>query len=214
MLLVYLYSLLVAPLVAILLIADHFHRLTIAAPAKMLASTFFMLLAYQAGALDTAFGRLLFAGLFFSWWGDLFLLSIAKTPFLLGLIAFFLAHVMYIGAFWMLTPNPIYAAVTLAIMAIPAFLVYRWLSPTLGTMRGPVIAYMCVISIMVASAATLLTRGGFAILPAIGAALFYLSDLFVARRRFIKDDAWNRNIGLPLYYLAQVILAASPLWVG
>jgi uncharacterized membrane protein YhhN len=208
------YSLPIALFVAILLAADHYRVFAIAAPAKMLASTLFIALAWHAGAFGSLFGCFIFVGLIFSWWGDLFLLSIAKKPFLLGLIAFFLAHVMYIAAFWALRPNPLYAAITLGVLLIPAVIIYRWLSPALGGMRGPVLAYMAVISIMVASSATLLARGGTATLPVVGAVLFYLSDLFVARRRFVKDDAWNRNVGLPLYYLAQVILAASLLWIG
>jgi uncharacterized membrane protein YhhN len=42
-----------------------------------------------------------------------------------------------------------------------------------------------------------------------GALLFYISDLFVARDRFIKKEFLNRLIGLPLYYAGQFILAFS-----
>ncbi|HNT86971.1 MAG TPA: lysoplasmalogenase family protein [Candidatus Hydrogenedentes bacterium] len=41
----------------------------------------------------------------------------------------------------------------------------------------------------------------------IGAVLFYVSDVMVARDRFVKSDAWNRWIGLPLYYGGQMVLA-------
>jgi len=43
----------------------------------------------------------------------------------------------------------------------------------------------------------------------IGAILFYLSDLFVARHRFMKQEFVNRLLGLPLYYSGQFLLAFS-----
>jgi hypothetical protein len=42
-----------------------------------------------------------------------------------------------------------------------------------------------------------------------GAVSFYISDLFVARDRFLKDAFFNRLVGLPLYYLGQFLLAFS-----
>jgi hypothetical protein len=38
---------------------------------------------------------------------------------------------------------------------------------------------------------------------------FYLSDLFVARQRFVAPAFANRLYGLPLYYLGQFLLAFS-----
>jgi hypothetical protein len=43
----------------------------------------------------------------------------------------------------------------------------------------------------------------------IGALLFYLSDLAVARERFFESGFENRLFGLPAYYAAQVILAMT-----
>jgi hypothetical protein len=42
-----------------------------------------------------------------------------------------------------------------------------------------------------------------------GAASFYISDLFVARDRFLKMEFKNRLLGLPLYYFGQFLLAFS-----
>ena len=42
-----------------------------------------------------------------------------------------------------------------------------------------------------------------------GAVAFYLSDLFVARDRFVSEGITNRVIGLPLYYGGQYLLAFS-----
>jgi hypothetical protein len=42
-----------------------------------------------------------------------------------------------------------------------------------------------------------------------GAVSFYISDLFVARDRFLKTEFVNRLIGLPLYYGGQFLFAFS-----
>ena len=42
-----------------------------------------------------------------------------------------------------------------------------------------------------------------------GALAFYLSDLSVARDRFVRPAFVNRAWGLPLYYGAQFVLAAT-----
>ena len=44
---------------------------------------------------------------------------------------------------------------------------------------------------------------------ATGAILFYLSDLAVARHRFVHESFVNRAIGLPTYYLGQLLLALT-----
>ncbi|OQY43225.1 MAG: hypothetical protein B6240_12915 [Desulfobacteraceae bacterium 4572_87] len=42
-----------------------------------------------------------------------------------------------------------------------------------------------------------------------GALSFYISDLFVARDRFVKKKPINRILGLPLYFGGQFLLAFS-----
>jgi hypothetical protein len=59
----------------------------------------------------------------------------------------------------------------------------------------------------VAGDVALVQRGRFMVL--IGAVLFYFSDIFVARNRFIKKEYLNRLCGLPLYYCGQFLLAFS-----
>ena len=43
----------------------------------------------------------------------------------------------------------------------------------------------------------------------IGAVFFYVSDIFVAHQRFVMAHFYNRLFGLPLYYMAQFLLAFS-----
>ncbi len=173
---------------------------------KMAASTGFMALALTAGALNTWYGIAVLIALFFSWWGDLLLIFRHQTLFLLGLIAFFLGHVGFGAAFLVHGVHLICLLGTLAVLVVPAVIVLRWLNPSLGDMRIPVYAYIAVISLMVACSAGAVGGGGVWIIT-LGAVMFYCSDLFVARDRFIKADAWNRYLGLPLYYGAQLLMA-------
>src|SRR6185503_7785569 len=87
--------------------------------------------------------------------------------------------------------------------------VFRWLSPHLpAELRGAAYAYMGVISVMVVAAlATFGAHGNAAIV--VGAVAFYLSDLSVARDRFVAHEFVNRLWGLPLYFGAQLVLAYS-----
>lgn len=41
------------------------------------------------------------------------------------------------------------------------------------------------------------------------ALIFFTSDIFVARHRFVKKEFLNRAAGLPMYYSAQFIIAIS-----
>ncbi len=177
---------------------------------KMTASTGFMALALIAGALNSWYGLAVLVALFFSWWGDLLLIFRHQTLFLLGLIAFFLGHLGFVAAFLVHGVHPVCLVGTLVVLGIPAAIVIRWLNPGLGDMRVPVYAYIAVISIMVACSAGAVSRGGVWFMT-LGAVMFYCSDIFVARDRFIKTDAWNRYLGLPLYYGAQLLMAYT-IW--
>jgi hypothetical protein len=53
------------------------------------------------------------------------------------------------------------------------------------------------------------TRGVLPWTAAAGAILFYVSDLAVARHRFIQRSFINRALGLPIYYLGQLLLALT-----
>ncbi|MDJ0749108.1 MAG: lysoplasmalogenase [Woeseiaceae bacterium] len=180
-----------------------------AAAAKFVASTAFIALALQAGALESLFGKLILVGLALSWCGDMFLIGSSETYFLGGLVAFLLAHVAYVSAFvahgyrrsWI-----IIAAVPVTAVAI---VVWAWLEPhTAANLSIPVRAYIAVISLMVIFAIG--TRGvGGPWLVVAGAILFFLSDLSVAALRIVQTDTATYVIGLPLYYAGQVCLALS-----
>ena len=72
----------------------------------------------------------------------------------------------------------------------------------------PVLAYTVVISAMLALAIGTFGQHGSWWLV-MGAVLFYVSDIFVARERFVTPSPWNGLVGLPVYFTAQLLLACS-----
>ncbi len=175
------------------------------AVTKVTASTAFVAAAVLAGAFETRYGTWVLVALVLSWVGDVCLLSKARAWFLGGLVAFLLGHVGFAVAFVVRGVDLVAIGIALVCMIAPAAVVARWLLPRVeGGMRGPVVAYMVVITSMVALAAATVSLGGNGWI--LGAAVtFYLSDLAVARDRFVAPGFTNRLWGLPLYYGAQLL---------
>ena len=185
------------------------HRRGIAV-VKPIASTGFLGVAVASGALDTVYGGAIFAALALSWLGDVLLIPKgAKAAFLGGLVAFLLGHVAYAIAFTMRGVDVGAAAIAAVALALGAVSIGRMLVRAApANLRVPVVAYIAVISTMVAAAAGAVGAG---VEPAIlvGAVMFYFSDLGVARDRFVQKSFWNKAVLLPLYYGAQLIFALS-----
>lgn len=80
-------------------------------------------------------------------------------------------------------------------------------APRAGSLKLPVAAYSLVIAAMVATALAQ-PRGWTA---PVGAVLFAVSDLAVARQRFVTESLANRLVGLPLYDAGQLLIAWSAI---
>jgi len=180
--------------------------------AKPIAAAGFVGAAWANGALDTPYGSWILLGLVLSLIGDVFLIPKERPrAFLIGLVAFLLGHVAYTIAFAVRGLDvPTMAVAMVAVLAL-GLMALRYLLPHVSaSMRRPVLAYVVVISGMLACAAATVGHAG---MPAIfaGAFAFYLSDLAVARQRFVAKSFWNKAWGLPLYFGAQLILAWTTL---
>jgi uncharacterized membrane protein YhhN len=139
--------------------------------------------------------------------GDVFLMF--RGAFLAGLASFLLGHLAYVAAFAALLPPrswPARWAVPLLLISGAAAL---WLEPHLGRRRSPVLAYLVVITLMVWGASSVVIGGKGPWILAVGAGLFYVSDLAVARDRLIVKRFASRTWGLPAYYLGQLLLALT-----
>ncbi|WP_223787670.1 lysoplasmalogenase [Marinicella meishanensis] len=181
-------------------------RLTV--KAKLLASLAFVGFAWDQGAKDSVYGWWILTGLGLSLVGDVLLAMKGHSRwFLLGIGAFLLAHLAYAAAFIIIGIDT--ASLPWVVPWVLVFLLITtgWLKRHLsGVMQFAVPAYLLAIGLMLVLACSNHSpmAGGWII---IGASLFALSDLFVARQRFIQADPRNRLLGLPIYYLAQLLLA-------
>lgn len=173
---------------------------------KPLASTCLLIVALDAGALRSLNGWIILMGLAFSWCGDVFLISKRRKWFFAGLLSFLLAHVAYIVGFFVRGVEMTYFVGVLPGLAVAGYLVFKWIEPKLDGLEKPVVLYMMVISAMVAAALGNLDNLAGPGLVA-GAVLFYLSDLFVARERFVESSFINKAIGLSMYYAGQLLIA-------
>jgi uncharacterized membrane protein YhhN len=177
--------------------------------AKPLASTGFLGVALAGGALGTVYGRWILAGLILSWLGDVLLIPRANRLFRAGAMSFLLGHVAYAVAFTVrgvAAPTALGAALATTVVGA---LVVRWLLPNVREgMRALVYAYVLVISVMVVLAAGAAVGSATPTIFA-GALLFYVSDLAVARDRFVSHGFANKAWGLPLYYAGQLLLAST-----
>ncbi len=196
------------------LAAEFFEQRVAGCLLKTFASAAFVALAAFAGAADTTFGQVLFAGFVLSFIGDVLLLW--HATFLAGLGSFLLGHVAFAAGAGTFLARPgalAAAAPTLAggalLMAVIGTLAWRWLSPHLqGFMRRAVLAYLLTIATMVVLTIGAAAAGAPLLLP-VGAILFAISDLAVARERFVAQTIRNKVWGLPFYYGAQVLIALS-----
>ena len=160
--------------------------------------------------MESDYGRFLLLGMVFCWWGDLLLVSVnSRLLFLLGLASFLLGHIVYTAAFAVRSVSFPTVFIVGLLMALFAWFVMRWLQPHLDDrMKRPVWLYVIAISTMMAMATGTYPAVGNWLIP-LGALLFLLSDLSVARDRFVAPGFFNRAWGLPTYFCAQMVLAAS-----
>ncbi len=186
--------------------------------AKTLLSAIFVMAALTTPHLNLTYSWLIIIGLAFCLAGDICLAFDSRKAFLVGLAVFLAGHLVYVGAFFYIAAVSRWSLIFLVAFGIISGAVFAWLKPHLGSMKGPVIAYIITITVMVAGAGSVaaVTRfsAGGRWLVAAGAILFYLSDLFVARHQFVRDAFFNRAVGLPLYYLGQFFLAFSVGRIG
>jgi len=207
--------------VAVLVLGEYLDNDRIRYTAKPLASLAFILVGVFALMDNPSIEEFEIAtliGLVLGALGDIALLS--EHGFLAGLGSFLLGHLAYVVAVGTYLPPRTWLAAAGPYAALPAIvglgaLAYLW--PKLGKLRVPVIFYVVVIIAMVIAAIALVRSDILDMhqnrreLFAAGAVLFFISDLSVARDKFVANGFANRVWGLPVYYGAQVLIAWSLL---
>ncbi len=127
-----------------------------------------------------------------------------------GMGAFLFGHIGYIAAFCLAAPPSLWSLIPFAVFLVLLFVLFRRRFPAMGRDKPAYIAYAVVLTTMLSVALLLPTRlGATGIIPAVGAALFTLSDVLLARGMLFASTKKNDALSLTLYYLGQYVLA---LW--
>jgi uncharacterized membrane protein YhhN len=187
----------------------------VAKPAVMIALFFWLLTSVGLHGVLLWFGL----GILFSLAGDVLLMLSLDRFFLAGLVAFLLAHVAYIIGFNSpLAPVSAWSLLLALMIGIGGVrIMSRIIAPLHAQrqsgLRTPIIVYGFVISIMLLSAMLKLNdiswHAGAAVLVALGAFLFYISDILLAWMKFIAPIKNGRIYNILAYHLGQIALIAG-----
>jgi uncharacterized membrane protein YhhN len=181
---------------------------------KLLASTSFVWLAVALGDNQSGSGRWMLLAFVLCWVGDAFLLSKRKVHFMAGLVAFLLGHVAFAVAFVKSPGGAAPGYLVVAVLGLCGGFALRWLWPHVNLLfRVAISAYILAILSMCAMAIGLSSHTGIWY-AAMGAVTFAVSDLAVARERFVAPSLGNKLWGLPLYYVGQLLIAWSQQYHG
>ncbi len=150
----------------------------------------------------------IFSAFICAWFGDIFLVNKGDTFFLLGMLAFACAHILFAITFYRIHKLRILksqeAFIAAIILVVAFYELYNFITPGLGNFKIPVIIYMLVISTMAIMAVNLLSSGvrkASAMMFFIpGALLFIVSDALLALQIFMFSDIDLLGISVMLSY--------------
>lgn len=177
-------------------------------PAILISLFIFFLL--KCKTLNKPLRLMIAFALLFSLAGDILLMFVDKSPnyFLFGLVAFLLAHVMYVIAFLKHRNKTLNPFGFIAFLIVYAAGLFYLVKDGLNEMLIPVLIYMLVILSM--STAAYLRKGTISklsyTLVFLGALFFMLSDSILALNKFYEPLAYS-NISIMLTYaIAQYLI--------
>lgn len=181
-----------------------------------------LLMIGYASAAPRPFGlfqKIILAGLFFSWLGDILLMfdDAAGLYFIGGLLSFLTTHVLYIRYFAVTrsSSDSYFRKRPLLFIAVLAYtielLYVLW--PHLGPMKIPVVIYGLIISFMLAMA--LWQYGKLSSITAwlfiFGALFFVASDSMLAIDKFKQHFPYAPVLVMSTYILAQFLIVRGSL---
>ncbi|HSK11672.1 MAG TPA: lysoplasmalogenase [Phnomibacter sp.] len=191
------------------------HQVTKPLLMPALASFLFLNVARE----ERKYWGYVFAGLLFSWVGDVLLQLEQFNPifFLLGLASFLITHVCYIWYFRKLTlPAPHWWRVhwwAPATIFIYGVLLVAGLLPNLKSLTGPVIIYAAIISLMVVYSLRIQPHlpGYIWIWLAMGAFMFLISDSILALNKFHGNSDFAPSFVMLTYGMAQYFIVLGTI---
>ncbi|MGP8306831.1 lysoplasmalogenase [Vibrio sp. YIC-376] len=164
---------------------------------------------FSSEATHLPYAQWILFGLCLSLIGDI-LLMLPRDKFLLGLIAFCLAHLSYCFSFalisaWHLTPW-----LPVAVFGLGGC-IYWLFSPSLGNEKLPVAIYILVLMAMCWTALEYYLSGqtqssSFAVL---GCLIFIISGTVLGFGRFDEQSLFSRQVVMVTYYSAQTLITLS-----
>jgi uncharacterized membrane protein YhhN len=197
----------VAGAVASLLVGIRSGDRTLEVLSKTAASAGFVILGAARWSPDAGPATWILIGLMLCAVADVLLLR--KRSFDLGLSVFVAGHLAFVAAFVSALPMAAWPLIIAAPVGLAGLGAATWLWPRLGRRRLSVAAYIVAIAVMVWGGLSVAVAGVVGGTVAAGVVLFFVSDLAVARHRFVKPEFINRGVGLPLYYAGQVLIALA-----
>ena len=185
----------------------------IAKPA-IIASLMFLFIK-ESGSLENQLKKLTLSALAFSLIGDVLLMLVDRSPhfFTVGLIAFLIAHIMYILVFLRHRNKTLKPIGIIVLLLIYASGLFYFLKSGLGEMLIPVVIYMAVILTMATCAylrKDVVNKHSYN-LVFIGAICFMISDSILALNKFYEAIALANILIMTTYALAQYLIVLGIL---
>lgn len=209
--LIIIHSIIYSLSLSILLYAEYKKNSTLRAIFKTLTSSLFLSLSIWIIIQGKVFNFWVISflvALILGWLGDILLIPENKPMiFKLGVLSFLLGHFGYILSFFSFNWNPSHTLFALGLTIGSSILIFKWLWKSVPSNFKIIVAsYIIIISLMVVSSVG--AAGGKNISPLVipGSILFYISDISVAKSRFVDGPSFkNRIWGLPTYYYGQLL---------
>jgi uncharacterized membrane protein YhhN len=184
-------------------------------PSILLA--LFIYFAVNGKSLERPTYILMLAALFFSWLGDVFLMydTVAPNYFILGLIAFLTAHLLYCAIFAKRFSKQVILSfwVVLVVLIVYGGILFLQLQDGLGKLQVPVIVYITAILLM---ALTAFGRKGMVNVQSfklvfLGALFFIVSDSILAVNKFLFGVPYSHILVMGTYATAQFLITKGVL---
>ena len=207
------------------IVVEHKEKYVPAVALKGSAALLFCIIgavAMVTASVNHSFAKLVVIGLFCGMAGDILLNLRFVFPkngqkiFLAGVAAFLTGHILYLCAIVPLSQNLV-VCLTAGILVAAALL--TWIFKTLTVklafkIFGMLYIGAIVLMTSVAIGNVLTAPGTAAWMHAIGAMLFTLSDIVLIFNTFGSEQKFSLRItNLSLYYLGQLLIAASLLFI-
>ena len=205
---------------AVFIYSEYKHNMFAALFLKGAASLIFVAVGYigyyLCGKTDVA--RLILFGLILGAAGDILLnvryltASRKKFFFIIGTVAFFSGHILYLAALFVVSGNILIPLAAGAVLTLTAGIV-MWIKtvpPTHFKLLGGLYIAAVVLMASVAVSNALVVCDTWRVLFAVGAVLFMVSDMILILNTFGKEPKmfWS-GVCLSLYYPGQLLIALS-----